>query len=784
MTCCRARPAGKTPNRGKAHDSHTGDPDQPAADRPRPGGGIRPHRRRARSARRHPEGRARCHPRQRPAVAGHPGPVRRPGRELERDPGGRARIRQGRQLHRPCLRLPAPDAGHRAPVFAPRAVAALVRADGAQELVLGQCPESARRPNRGAQVRRLARVLRQEELLLGRAGLGNADRLRTRRRLGQAADRRRAHRAQRHHHQQRLAQHGPAPDRQRQRHLREGAGRGVGNAARSRPAEHALCLPAAADRAAHLHPHLPRHRRRLLRRGAAVHAQGSPALVPLAGQPYRRRPLRAASLRRILGRSGRRARARRARHRTARCRLAQGARADRRGARTARGGHRHRQGRSDPNRAGPVQPAVRGHRRPRHPRRPAAGPALAQPAHADPARPGGLQDQRAGRLGAEPGPADTHLLLVEDDMQLLTLPHSPALATSIRATASVFEDAKSQTLLAHLQKIAPSEASVLIIGETGTGKELVARHVHNLSNRRNGPFVAVNCGAFSESLVDAELFGHEKGAFTGALNAKAGWFEEANGGTLFLDEIGDLPMPIQVKLLRVLQEREVVRLGSRKSIPIDVRVLAATNVQLEKAINAGNFREDLYYRLNVVSLELQRLHERPGDILPLARHFIREYSRRLGYGEIHISPEAEQKLVGYAWPGNIRELENVIHHTLLICRDGVITANDLHLSSLRIDRDDDSRPASVHESADALLQRAFQRLFEEQGGNLHARVEDALMKAAYRFCHHNQVHTAGLLGLSRNITRAHLIRIGELIVNRRRGGQDDGRDRRLAQFSI
>ena len=369
-------------------------------------------------------------------------------------------------------------------------------------------------------------------------------------------------------------------------------------------------------------------------------------------------------------------------------------------------------------------------------------------------------------------------------MQLLTLPHSPALATSIRATASVFEDAKSQTLLAHLQKIAPSEASVLIIGETGTGKELVARHVHNLSNRRNGPFVAVNCGAFSESLVDAELFGHEKGAFTGALNAKAGWFEEANGGTLFLDEIGDLPMPIQVKLLRVLQEREVVRLGSRKSIPIDVRVLAATNVQLEKAINAGNFREDLYYRLNVVSLELQRLHERPGDILPLTRHFIREYSRRLGYGEIHISPEAEQKLVGYAWPGNIRELENVIHHTLLICRDGVITANDLHLSSLRIDRDDDSRPASVHESADALLQRAFQRLFEEQGGNLHARVEDALMKAAYRFCHHNQVHTAGLLGLSRNITRAHLIRIGELIVNRRRGGQDDGRDRRLAQFSI
>ncbi len=227
---------------------------------------------------------------------------------------------------------------------------------------------------------------------------------------------------------------------------------------------------------------------------------------------------------------------------------------------------------------------------------------------------------------------------------------------------------------------------MLVIGETGTGKELVARHIHNLSARRTGPFVAVNCGAFSESLVEAELFGHEKGAFTGALAAKAGWFEEANGGTLFLDEIGDLPMPIQVKLLRVLQEREVVRLGSRKSIPIDVRVLAATNVQLERAINAGHFREDLYYRLNVVSLELSPLRERPGDILPLTRHFIAEYSRRLGYGQSQLSPEAAQKLRAYSWPGNIRELENVIHHTLLICRDGLIRADDLHLSNLRLER--------------------------------------------------------------------------------------------------
>ncbi|MBV4483649.1 sigma-54 interaction domain-containing protein [Pseudomonas khavaziana] len=356
-------------------------------------------------------------------------------------------------------------------------------------------------------------------------------------------------------------------------------------------------------------------------------------------------------------------------------------------------------------------------------------------------------------------------------MQLLTRPPSPALATSIPATAQVFEDSKSQALLEHIRQVAPSEASVLIIGETGTGKELVARHIHNLSARRNRRFVAVNCGAFSESLVEAELFGHEKGAFTGALCAKAGWFEEADGGTLFLDEIGDLPMTIQVKLLRVLQEREVVRLGSRKSIPIDVRVLAATNVQLEKAINAGHFREDLYYRLDVVSLELSPLRERPGDILPLTRHFIETYSRRLGYGLATISREAEHKLRSYSWPGNIRELENVIHHTLLTCRNGVIERDDLRLSNLRIKRQDDSRHGSDN-SAEALLARTFQKLFEEQAGALHEKVEDELLRAAYHFSHYNQVHTANLLGLSRNVTRTRLIKIGELAVNKRRPGKN------------
>jgi DNA-binding NtrC family response regulator len=224
-------------------------------------------------------------------------------------------------------------------------------------------------------------------------------------------------------------------------------------------------------------------------------------------------------------------------------------------------------------------------------------------------------------------------------------------------------------------------------------------------------------------------------------------------------------MASQVKLLRVLQEREVVRLGSRKSIPINVRVLAATNVQLEKAINAGHFREDLFYRLNVVSLQLYPLRERPGDILPLTRHFMASYSARLGYGDVQLSSEAEHKLASYDWPGNIRELENVIHHTLLICHDGVIQQDDLRLSNLRIERPEGTPAPDT--SANALLQRAFQKLFEEEHGTLHEKVEEALLRSAYRFCHYNQVHTARLLGLSRNVTRALLIRIGELVVNKR-----------------
>ena len=346
--------------------------------------------------------------------------------------------------------------------------------------------------------------------------------------------------------------------------------------------------------------------------------------------------------------------------------------------------------------------------------------------------------------------------------RLLTLPNPRNLTTSIRATAQVFQDPRSVALLERIHLIAPSDANVLIMGETGTGNELIARHVHDLSRRSGRPFVAVNCGAFSESLVESELFGHEKGSFTGAFSSKAGWFEAANGGTLFLDEIGDLPLSIQVKLLRVLQEHEVVRLGSRKSIPIDVRVVAATNVRLQDAVAAGHFREDLFYRLHVVHLALPTLRERPGDILPLARHFIDEYRRRLGYGAVELSPEADRKLLAHGWPGNIRELENVIHHALLICRHEVLGVDDLHLSSLTAVRRLPDAQAADALAARQTLESVLRDLFNEPREDLFDVIEDTVMRTAFEFCHRNQVQTARLLGISRNVLRARLIKSGTI----------------------
>jgi sigma-54-specific transcriptional regulator len=317
--------------------------------------------------------------------------------------------------------------------------------------------------------------------------------------------------------------------------------------------------------------------------------------------------------------------------------------------------------------------------------------------------------------------------------------------------------------------IGPSTANVLVTGETGTGKELIARHVHKLSPRADEPFVAVNCGAFSESLVESELFGHERGSFTGATVARAGWFEAARGGTLFLDEIGDLPFAMQVKLLRVLQERQVVRLGSRTPVAIDVRLIAATNVNLEDAVAAGRFREDLYYRLQVATLHIPPLRERPGDILPLAQYFLGIYADRLGMKDAQLSGEAIDILLsGYSWPGNTRELENVIHHALLVCRENVVRSEDLRLSTLGLRTATNGSSRSFEGLKDALL-----ALFEDDRPNLYAEIDTAITKTAYEFCHRNQVQTARLLGISRNIVRAKLIQCGELPGGRRTSGTDD-----------
>jgi sigma-54-specific transcriptional regulator len=370
-----------------------------------------------------------------------------------------------------------------------------------------------------------------------------------------------------------------------------------------------------------------------------------------------------------------------------------------------------------------------------------------------------------------------------DAEPLVAFAHAPKTSLLVRATAFVFADPRSRALQALIGRIAPSEATVLITGETGTGKELIARHVHAQSRRSAGKFVAINCGAFSETLIESELFGYERGAFTGAVSAKPGWFESANGGTLFLDEIGDLPMPMQVKLLRVLQEREVVRLGSRQPVPIDVRLMAATNVDLAEAVRAGRFREDLFYRLQVVSLPLLPLRERPGDVMPLARHFLQTYAERLHLGDVVLAPEAELALRQYPWPGNIRELENVIHRALLVCCDNRVAAADLGLSPLL------SMPAAAPASASAAappayappsvaaapplpepppvreserFHAAWKALLDSGEQITFEALQLQLVLAAWESSSRNQLRTARYLNISRNVLRTYLKKAGVL----------------------
>lgn len=344
----------------------------------------------------------------------------------------------------------------------------------------------------------------------------------------------------------------------------------------------------------------------------------------------------------------------------------------------------------------------------------------------------------------------------------------PAAAEERTSFEGIFQDPRSRTLLAEAEQLAPSDASVLINGESGTGKELIARYLHQRSARRDGPFVAVCCGAFVKSLVDAELFGHENGTLAGAFDAQAGCFEKAHGGTLFLDDVNDLSPSVQNKLMRVLQERAVMRLGGNEPIAVDLRILAATTVELEQLVREKRFRKDLYYRLNVAHLNVPTLRERPGDIVPLARYFINGYCRRLGYQRMSLSPEAEELLEQASWSGNVRELENVIHRTLLLCDGPRIEARSLRLPR----RTDTAAPAKAPPEAQApvsrpaeaapALRQAIRQLCETQVAEIHQAVEDALYREVFRYCHYSQSEAARLLGVSRNIVRARLIRLGEI----------------------
>ena len=298
-----------------------------------------------------------------------------------------------------------------------------------------------------------------------------------------------------------------------------------------------------------------------------------------------------------------------------------------------------------------------------------------------------------------------------------------------------------QEIFATVERVAPTRSTVFLAGESGTGKDLIARAIHYHSPRRDRPFVKINCTAIPENLMESELFGYEKGAFTGAAGSKPGKFEQADTGTVFLDEIGDVPPSIQVKLLRVLQDRTFERLGSNKTHHIDVRIIAATNQDLRAALEQGTFREDLYYRLNVVPINLPPLRTRKEDIPYLAHHFLRKFAPEASTQVESITDSAIQKLMQYHWPGNVRELENVIERSVVLCTGGELTADDIKL---------DTAPRGRTAESEGFL----------PDGMTLEQYEQALIREALRRAGGNKSHAARLLGLTRNALRYRLSQMG------------------------
>jgi transcriptional regulator with PAS, ATPase and Fis domain len=300
---------------------------------------------------------------------------------------------------------------------------------------------------------------------------------------------------------------------------------------------------------------------------------------------------------------------------------------------------------------------------------------------------------------------------------------------------------KMQEVLATIERVAPTNATVLLGGESGVGKDLIARAIHEKSRRARGPFVKINSTAIPENLLESELFGYERGAFTGAVASKPGKFELADKGTLFLDEIGDVPPATQVKLLRVLQEREFERLGGTKTVKVDVRLIAATNRDLREALEQGTFREDLYYRLNVVPIDIAPLRERKEDIPELVNLFIARFAGDSGKPVEGITPEALRILTNYHWPGNVRELQNIIERACALAKGTVIEVADIHL---------DVRPAKTVNGAVGFL----------PDGMTLEQWEDEMIQEALRRANGNKSQAARLLGLSRNALRYRLSKIG------------------------